>query len=43
MTDKECVQDLKTLAEFFKEQSNGCVPVCLEYAIERLSEEGDEE
>lgn len=34
MTNKEIVEDLRTIADYFIEQSGGSVPVALEEAIE---------
>lgn len=36
MTRKEAVEDLKTLKDFFMEQSGGSYPMSLEYAINEL-------
>lgn len=35
MTTIEAIEDLKTLKEYF-EQESGATPICLEYAIEIL-------
>lgn len=45
MENKEMIEDLKTLKDFFAESSGGSVPKCLDYAIEKLSamEESEDE
>ena len=37
MTNKEIVEDLRTIADYFIEQSGGSVPVSLEVAIKIIS------
>lgn len=34
MTNRDVVNDLQALIEFFKENNDDCYPVCLEKAIE---------
>ena len=38
MDHDKMIADLMTLKEFFAESSDGSFPLCLEYAIYRLSE-----
>lgn len=38
MTDEECIRDLETVGEYFKQQNGGCEPMCISYAIERLKD-----
>lgn len=40
MNHDRMIEDLMTLKEFFSESGDGPVPLCLEYAIYRLSEMG---
>lgn len=42
MTNEEIIRELNVLKEFFIEQSGSAYPVCLEYAIEKLSEKCDD-
>ncbi len=42
MTNKEAIHDLMVLATYFMEMSGGSVPECLEYAIQKLSDNDDE-
>ena len=37
LTNKEAVEDLKTLKQFFEETSGGA-PMCLDYAIKHLQD-----
>lgn len=46
MDDKTCRHDLECIREYFMEQTGGCCPVCLDYAIAlltiRINKEEDE-
>lgn len=33
MTDEVCIHDLEQIRDYFMEQTGGCCPVCLDYAI----------
>lgn len=33
MTDEICIHDLEEIRDYFMEQTGGCYPVCLDYAI----------
>jgi len=46
MTDEVCIHDLEEIRDYFMEQTGGCCPVCLDYAIGvlrmRILEKGGE-
>lgn len=46
MDDKTCRDDLEGIRNYFMEQTGGCYPVCLDYAIAlltiRINKEEDE-
>ena len=46
MTDEVCIHDLEEIRDYFMEQTGGCCPVCLDYAIAvlrmRILEKGGE-
>lgn len=42
-TDENAIADLNAIKEYFEEESGGCVPICLEYAIEALKKESCED
>lgn len=33
MDDEVCVHDLEAIREYFLEETGGCCPICLDYAI----------
>lgn len=43
MTREEIIHDLQAIADFFIEQSGGCVPIALEAAIKILKGESEHE
>lgn len=38
MTKEQVIHDLRVLAEYFAEQSDGCMPLCLVEAIKIIEE-----
>ncbi len=43
MDKNEVIKDLRTLIEFFEEESGGCCPMCLKYCLDMLENMKEEE
>ena len=43
MTIDEIIKDLSTIGDYFKEETDGCIPVCIPEAIKLLEQLKKEE
>ena len=37
-TIEDAIHDLKALQDFFEQESGGCCPICLDFAIKKLKQ-----